>query len=134
MSALAQDFDLAQAAMVPPAQPRRGDARDVAELANSWDAVHQAAEAVGALAQLGQEARDPQAMALPARAAELGGRHYDAVARGIEDLSAVMQPGLRALLALTAQGRDTTPAALTLWREFHLARAAILGLVPAIDD
>jgi len=53
------------------------------------------------------------------------------VAHGIEDLAAVMQPGLRALLSLTAQGQDTTAAALTLWREFHTARTAILDLIDA---
>ena len=40
-----------------------------------------------------------------------------------------MQPGLRALLALTAKGQDTTAAALTLWREFHCARNAIVDVV-----
>ena len=50
-------------------------------------------------------------------------------ARGIDDLAAVMQPGLRALLSLTAKGQDTTSAALTLWREFHTARSAILRLL-----
>ena len=44
------------------------------------------------------------------------------IARGVDDLAAVMQPGLRALLSLTAQGQDTTAAALTLWREFDRAR------------
>ena len=57
--------------------------------------------------------------------------HYEMVAHGIEDLAAVMQPGLRALLSLTAQGQDTTAAALTLWREFHTARTAILDLIDA---
>ena len=42
-----------------------------------------------------------------------------------------MLPWLRALLSLTAQGQDTTAAALTLWREFHTARTAILDLIDA---
>ena len=38
---------------------------------------------------------------------------------------------LRPLLSLTAQGQDTTAAALTLWREFHTARAAIVAILDA---
>jgi hypothetical protein len=90
--------------------------------------VHEAAAAVGHLAQLGREHIDDEIVSLPLRAAEKGGRHFEMVARGVEDLAAIMQPGLRALLSLTAQGRDTTTAALTLWREFHASRSAILAL------
>ena len=64
---------------------------------------------------------------LPSRAARRGGWQYEMIARGIDDLAAIMQPGLRALLSLTAKGQDTTAAALTLWREFHTARVAIVG-------
>ncbi|MFA6218633.1 MAG: hypothetical protein WC692_02525 [Erythrobacter sp.] len=129
MSAIAHEFDLSQATMLPPADTRSRATPDYATLANQWDAVHEAAAAVGHLAQLGREHIGEEIVSLPLRAAEKGGRHYEMVARGIDDLAAVMQPGLRALLSLTAQGQDTTAAALTLWREFHTARSAILSLV-----
>jgi hypothetical protein len=128
MSAIAHEFDLSQATMLPPAEPRADGIPDVAALANQWDAVHEAAAAVGHLAQLGREHADESIASLPLRAAEKGGWHFEMVARGIEDLAAIMQPGLRALLSLTAQGQDTTAAALTLWREFHTSRSAILTL------
>lgn len=131
MSAMSHPFDLAQATMLPPAEPRARETSDSAVLAEQWEAVHQAAAAVGGLAQLGRERISPDIAELPQRAAERGGWHYEMVARGIEDLAAVMQPGLRALLSLTAQGQDTTAAALTLWREFHTARAAIIDLLEA---
>ena len=117
--------------MLPPAETGPREVPDVAVLAEQWEAVHEAAAAVGNLAQLGREALSEEVAHLPLRAAEKGGWHYEMAARGIDDLAAVMQPGLRALLSLTAQGQDTTAAALTLWREFHTARAAIIDLVEA---
>lgn len=132
MSAKSHEFDLAQATMLPPADesgPR--SAPNVDLLSEQWEAVHEAAGAVAALAQLGREAPSADINDLPQRAASKGGWRYEMAARGIEDLAAFMQPGLRALLALTAQGQDTTAAALTLWREFHTARSAILDLADA---
>ncbi|WP_324828868.1 hypothetical protein [Qipengyuania zhejiangensis] len=131
MSAISHEFDLSQATMLPPLNTDPRATPDVATLANQWDAVHEAAAAVGNLAQLGREIVSEDVVSLPLRAAEKGGWHYDMVARRIDDLSAIMQPGLRALLSLTAKGQDTTIAALTLWREFHSARAAILVLAAA---
>ncbi len=100
-------------------------------MTEQWGAVHEAATAVGNLAQLGCETVAPEIAQVPAFAARKGGWHYETAARGIGDLAAVMQPGLRALLSLAAQGQDTTTAALTLWREFHRARDAIVELVAA---
>lgn len=125
------EFDLSQATMLPPIEPGPRPIPEVEALGVQWEAVHEAAAAVGHLAQLGREPMDETLRTLPFRAATRGGWHYEMVARGIDDLAAVMQPGLRALLSLTANGQDTTAAALTLWREFHTARAAILGLLDA---
>ena len=99
-------------------------------LVTEQEAVHEAAAAVGGLAQLGRETMGEDMLAdLPAtRGARRGWHLRNRAARGIDDIAAFMQPGLRALLALTAKGQDTTAAALTLWREFH-ARAAIGDVV-----
>ncbi len=128
---MSHKFDLSQATMLEPvpAGPRR--LPSVEDLAHKWKAVHDAAAAVGHLAQFGRETPGPEIIELPVRAADRGERIFEAAARGIDDLAAVMQPGLRALLALTAQGQDTTIAALVLWREFHAARTAIVDLVEA---
>lgn len=130
MNALTHEFDLSQATMLPPATPAPRVVADPAALAAQWEAVHEAAAAVGVLAQLGREESGEDVRGLPDRAAAAGGLAYEMIARGVDDLAAVMQPGLRALLSLTAQGRDTTPAALTLWREFHTARAVVIGFAP----
>ncbi|PZT86722.1 MAG: hypothetical protein DI637_10330 [Citromicrobium sp.] len=50
------------------------------------------------------------------------------IAHGMDDIAAMLEPGLRALLAVTAQGRDAKAAAITLWEEFLLARRAVIGL------
>ena len=106
MNALSNEFDLAEATMLSPDTGTAGEP-----------------------AQLGRETIAPEVADLPQRAARKGGWHYAMAARGIDDIAAFMQPGLRALLALTAKGQDTTAAALTLWREFHAARCAIGELV-----
>ena len=48
----------------------------------------------------------------------------------VSDMAAMMQPGLSALLAVSARGQDATAAALALWCEFHAAREALMALVP----
>ncbi len=131
MNALTHEFDLSQATMLPPVAPGPRTLADPAALAAQWEAVHEAASAVGVLAQLGREEPGGDVLGLPDRAAAAGGFAYEMIARGVDDLAAVMQPGLRALLSLTAQGQDTTAAALTLWREFHTARAVVIGFAPA---
>ena len=127
---MSHEFDLSLATMLPPAGAADPRISEPAALSVQWDAVHEAAAAVGILAQLGEEAVEDSVRNLPERAVAAGGAKLAMVTRGIDDLAAVMQPGLRALLSLTAQGQDTTSAALTLWREFHTARGALLALVP----
>ncbi|MBX7541607.1 hypothetical protein [Qipengyuania sphaerica] len=128
---MSHEFDLSLATMLPPATGPDARLGEPAALAVQWDAVHEAAAAVAILAQLGEEQVDEDIRDLPQRAVDLGGAKFELVARGIDDLAAVMQPGLRALLSMSAQGQDTTSAALTLWREFHSARAAVLAVAPA---
>lgn len=130
MNALSHEFDLSNATMLPPLEGRARNARDQANLAAQWEAVHEAAAAIGVLAQLGRPDESEAVTRLPERAEAHGGYEYDMVRRGVDDLAAVMQPGLRALLALSAAGQDTTSAALTLWREFHASRDAIIALAP----
>ncbi len=138
MNALRHEFDLAHATMLPPvgdAGPMTGPTpgstppAQAVELEMRWDALHDAAEAVAQLAQLAHEHPVGAIATLPTRAARAGGWRCQAVANGIDDLALVMQTGLRALIGAADNGRDTTAAALTLWREFHAARQAICAFV-----
>ena len=47
----------------------------------------------------------------------------------IDDMTAMMQPGIAALLGVNARGADPRPAALALWREYVAARDAVLALL-----
>ncbi len=128
MSALHHEFDLAEATMLPDQQAARMP--DPAELAEQWSALNAAGSAIAALAQLAPESRSATVRSFPDRAAHSGGEAQQMAAIGVADLVSIMLPGLRALLAMTTGGRDATGPALALWREFHMAREAILTLVP----
>ena len=123
MNALSHDFDVRLSG--PLVTHRAGPAVSLEE---QWSAVNQAGEVAAQLAQLGVEELDARICDLPVRAQRLDKQRRALVFDAVGDLAALMQPGLRALSALTEQGRDTTAAALRLWREYYHARAAILAL------
>ncbi len=99
-------------------------------LSMKWSALHDAAAVVAALAGQPVEARRAEVRNFPAVVRDLGGWRYDEARRGIDDLAAMMEPGLSALLAVRARGIAAVPAAEALWQEFLLAREALLDLVP----
>ncbi|MCJ2180697.1 hypothetical protein [Novosphingobium album (ex Hu et al. 2023)] len=100
-------------------------------LSLKWSALHDAAQAVAAIAgadagPLGAEVRN-----FPAAVRDAGNGQRARAEQGIEDLSALMEAGLAALLS--AMGHEYQPrgAAQALWREFVLARDALLQIVSA---
>ncbi|MGX7927641.1 hypothetical protein ACWPMX_13815 [Tsuneonella sp. HG094] len=95
-----------------------------------WAALQDAAGAVAMLAGLAAEKPSVRIRDFPALIKDAGGWRLDLATTGVADLAAMMTPGLKALLAVSARGQDPTAAALTLWREYHHARAALLELVP----
>lgn len=105
----------------------RGPADDIAA---RWTALHNAGAAACAIAGLAQEAPRPELLSFPAAIARAGGWRRERAEQGIEDIAAIMEPGLSALLSAHAGGRTPTVAALALWREFAAARDALLMLVP----
>ena len=58
----------------------------------------------------------------------------EAAERALDDLSAIMEPGIAALMAINARGGDCRAAAEALWSEFSAARAALLAMVPAVGS
>ena len=99
-------------------------------LSARWSALLDAGTAVAALAGLAPEKPNPQMRNFPAAIKASETWKQELAHRGVTDISAMMTPGLTALLAVQARGQDSTAAALTLWREFHAARGALLALVP----
>jgi hypothetical protein len=121
MNALPTDF----AAARPDATTRGPSAMSV-----QWAALQDAAAAVAQMAGLAPEKPSAQVRNFPALIKDAGGWRMELASNGVSDLAAMMRPGVKALLAVAARGQDPTAAALSLWREYHHARAALLGLVP----
>ncbi|MBA4161684.1 MAG: hypothetical protein C0515_06335 [Novosphingobium sp.] len=95
-----------------------------------WSALHDAVGVVGMLAGLAAEPMRPEVRNFPAVMRDLGGWRREQAEQAIDDLSAIMEPGLAALMAVNARGANPAVPALALWQEFHAARSALLALVP----
>lgn len=99
-----------------------------------WAALQDAAEAVGILA--GREARraPDEIRDFPEFLHSAGGWRFDLAAHAIDDIAAVMEQGLAALLSARARGANARAAASSLWREFEAATAAIAALAPPLQE
>lgn len=95
-----------------------------------WAALHERAREIGRFAALADEPFDDQLASFPARISEAGIDALGLAQRGLEDIDAILQPGLAALRSISARGQEPTAPALALWREFHAARQALLALCP----
>ena len=98
-------------------------------MAMKWSALHDAASVVATLAGLAPEPRKADVRNFPAQIRDTGGWRKTLAEQGIDDLSAVMEPGIAALVAAHARGVTPSAAALTLWHEFVRTRSALLELV-----
>ena len=101
-------------------------------MALKWTAVHEAAAAIGELAGIEPEFRSPELRNFPAIMRDTGGWRYRLAEQGVDDLAAILEPGLAALLALQGSGTPAGAAAQALWQEFNLARAGLLALIPPL--
>lgn len=110
-------------------RPEFGQA-SASAMSMKWSALHDAIGVVGMLAGLAAEPMRPEVRNFPALMRDVGGWRREQAEQGIEDLSAIMEPGLAALLAVQARGVNPAVPALALWQEFHAARAALLALSP----
>ena len=95
-----------------------------------WSALHDAAGVIGMLAGMATEPMRPELRNFPAVMRDLGGWRREAAEQGIDDLSAIMEPGLAALLAVHGRGTNPAVPALALWQEFQASLAALLVLTP----
>jgi len=103
-------------------------------LGMKWSALHDAAGVVCILAGLVAEPLTPTLRNFPAVMRDAGGWRRAMAEQGIADISAFMEPGLSALLAVHARGVNPAAPALTLWQEFVAARDALLALTPPPGD
>lgn len=100
-------------------------------IALKWAALHDAGTAVARLARLADAPMDRDPKGLPLALATACGSHRRLAGQGMDDLAAIMEAGLSALLAVQARGGDPVPGARALWEEFRAAREALLLLLPA---
>ena len=114
-------------------RPEFGQA-SASAMSMKWSALHDAAGVVAMLAGLAAEPMRPEVRNFPALMRDSGGWRRNLAEQGIDDLSAVVEPGLAALLAVHARGINPATAALALWQEFCAARAALLALTPPPED
>lgn len=103
-------------------------------LGMKWSALHDAAAVVCTLAGLVAEPLTPALRNFPAVMRDAGGWRRAMAEQGIADISAFMEPGLSALLAVNARGVNPAAPALTLWQEFVGARDALTALIPPSGD
>jgi hypothetical protein len=117
--------------MTPGSSSAMTFGRACADVSGSkWAALQDAANLVAALAGVEPGPLSPQVEDFPALIREATSWRRELAERGIDDIAAVMQPGIAALLSVDARGADPRPGALALWREFVEARAAVLALLP----
>lgn len=95
-----------------------------------WAALGDAGKVVAMLAGAEPEAPDLRLRNFPLLIREAPQWQRELAQNAVEDLAAVMEPGLAALLAINARGADSRPAARALWAEFRAARHAVLELLP----
>jgi hypothetical protein len=115
-------------------RPQESDNKARQALAMRWAALHDAADAVALLAGIAPERPAAAIRAFPAQIREAGGWRLALAETGVDDLAAIMRPGLAALLAVKARGQDALAPARALWHEFDRSRAALLALVPEAGE
>jgi hypothetical protein len=96
-----------------------------------WSALHDAAGAVAMIAGVAAPQMTPELRNFPMSVREAGDWRRNLAEQGMEDLSAILEPGLAALLAAVARGAHPRAAAMALWTEFVSARDALVSLLPA---
>lgn len=98
-------------------------------VAMKWAALQDAAAAVAALARLQAEPSESGIKDFPGAIREASVWKQELAQQGIEDISAVMETGIAALIAAHSRGSDSVPAARALWEDYLDARHALLSLV-----
>lgn len=109
---------------VHPAAAGNGD------LGAQWLALHDVAGIVAALAGVSRPALSPALRHFPEAISAAGGWRAAHVRQGVGDICAILQTGIKALLALHARGIPAAVPARVLWDEFAAARDALMEYAP----
>ncbi|WP_206242537.1 hypothetical protein [Novosphingobium terrae] len=101
---------------------------ETAPLSQRWAALAGAAQVIAQLA--GVTAQADLAITPPAGLLTITGKRQLLIDQALDDLLAVLEPGLTALLHVEHQGGGSAPAAKALWQEFLRAREGLTALIP----
>ncbi len=132
MNVQSSDFSPASASgsLLPGAGRAQFGQASASAFSMKWSALHDAAGVVAALAGIQPEPMDLRMRSFPASIRDCGGWRAELAEQALADLTAVMEPGITALLAVHARGVDPAAPAAALWQEFCTAREALLALLP----
>lgn len=103
-----------------------------AAFAERWRALHDQAGRIAEMAQLSPERFEGAIAALPDRIGDAPDWKRSLAWQHIEDIDAMMRPGLAALATITSRGLSAHVPALALWREFYNARGSVMALVDEV--
>ena len=103
-----------------------------AELCAAWDRLEGQA---GQLALLARIAPEPQrdATAIAPLLAAAHPWQCQLAQQAMADIAAMLGSGLAALATLSRREQDAAAPALALWREFHAARGALIGMLRVVE-
>ncbi|WP_394730328.1 hypothetical protein [Altererythrobacter sp. GH1-8] len=99
-------------------------------LSKRWRELHTLGQLIALKAQLASEPFEGRIANFPDAIVDAAPWHRELAEQALEDIDAMLQPGLTALQAIEARGHDVTAPALALWREFYHAREGLLSLAP----
>jgi hypothetical protein len=125
-----QDSSQSPPGILPGAGRAQFGQASASAMSMKWSALHDACGAVAVLAGFAPQPMSAQVRNFPAAIRDAGGWRRELAEEGVEDLSAIMEPALSALLSAHARGISPVTAAQTLLGEFASARDGLLALLP----
>lgn len=96
-----------------------------------WRRLHLQAHELARMADLSPEPFGETLASFPERLTTATKRQRQLAEQGLEDIEAMLRPGLSALATLKDRKAPATAPALALWREFYDARGAVMALAGA---
>lgn len=112
----------------------QADDRAMGSLAQRWEDLNATATQLAKAADLAPERPDARITRFPSMLEGAAEWQRELAWQGLEDIDAMMQPGLTALNVLAERGNDATAPALALWREFYSARDAVVSVIEQAPD
>lgn len=98
-------------------------------ISDRWEELHEKAEELARLAELAPEKQVNSHDGFATRFDAATEWQQMMTLQAIDDIAAMLRPGLQAVHVVQSRGADASAAALALWREFYEARAALLVLL-----